>query len=120
VSEVPDIAWDLVEVADKPLTIIYDKARNLPGNLVAEDGTIAIRITREKFSQELCRMMRVPVVSTSANVSGEPTPRNFFEISDEILNAVDFVVDFRREEEVLPSPSSIIKLGTKGQVKVIR
>ncbi len=120
VSEVPDIAWDLVEVADKPLTIIYDKVRNLPENLVAEDGSIAIRITKEKFSQELCRMMRVPVVSTSANVSGEPTPRNFFEISDEILNAVDFVVDFRREEEVLPLPSSIIKLGTKGQVKVIR
>ena len=120
VSEVPEIAWDLIDVADKPLTIIYDKARNLPENLVAEDGSIAIRITKEKFSQELCRMMRVPVVSTSANVSGEPTARNFFEISDEILNAVDFVVDYRREEEVLPQPSSIIKLGTKGQVKVIR
>ena len=120
VSEVPEIAWDLIDVADKPLTIIYDKARNLPENLVAEDGSIAMRITKEKFSQELCRMMRVPVVSTSANVSGEPTARNFFEISDEILNAVDFVVDYRREEEVLPQPSSIIKLGSKGQVKVIR
>lgn len=120
VREVPDIAWDLIEVADKPLTIIYDNAKNLPDNLVAEDGSIAIRITKERFSQELCRMMRVPVVSTSANVSGEPTARNFFEISDEILNAVDFVVDYRREEEILPAPSSIIKLGSKGQVKVIR
>ena len=78
VREVPDIAWDLIEVADKPLTIIYDGAKNLPENLVAEDGSIAIRITRERFSQELCKMMRVPVVSTSANVSGEPTPRTFF------------------------------------------
>lgn len=120
VREVPDIAWDLIDVADKPLTIIYDNAKNLPDNLVADDGSIAIRITKERFSQELCRMMRVPVVSTSANVSGEPTARNFFEISDEILNAVDFVVDYRREEEILPAPSSIIKLGSKGQVKVIR
>ena len=120
VRDVPEIAWDLIEVADKPLTIIYDNAKNLPDNLVAEDGSIAIRITKEQFSQQLCRMMRVPVVSTSANVSGEPTPRNFFEISDEILNAVDFIVDYRREEEVLPQPSSIIKLGSKGQVKVIR
>ena len=117
VRDIPDVAWDLIEVADKPLTIIYDNARNLPDNLVAEDGSIAIRITKEQFSQQLCRMMRVPVVSTSANVSGEPTPRNF---SDEILNAVDFIVDYRREEEVLPQPSSIIKLGSKGQVKVIR
>lgn len=120
VRDVPEIAWDLLEVADKPLTIIYDNARNLPENLIAEDGTIAIRVTREQFSQELCRAMRVPIVSTSANISGEPTPRNFFEISDEILNAVDFVVDYRREDEILPAPSSIIKLGSKGQVKVIR
>ena len=120
VREVPDMAWSLVELADKPLTIIYDGARNLAGNLIAEDGSVAIRVTEERFSKALFRRMHVPVVSTSANVSGEPTPKNFSEISQAIVGAVDYVVRYRQDDTAKPNPSSIIKLGINGEVKVIR
>lgn len=120
VREVPDLAWSLIELTDKPLTIIYDGARNLAGNLIAEDGSVAIRVTEERFSKALCGRMHVPVVSTSANVSGEPTPKNFSEISQAIVGAVDYVVRYRQDDTVKPNPSSIIKLGINGKVKVIR
>lgn len=120
VREVPDLAWSLIELADKPLTIIYDGARNLADNLIAEDGSVAIRITQERFSKALCGRMHVPVVSTSANVSGEPTPKNFSEISQAIVGAVDYVVRYRQDDTAKPNPSSIIKLGINGEVKVIR
>ncbi len=119
-AEVPDMAWDLIEVSEKPLTIIYDKARQVAENLIAEDGTLAIRVTKEKFSQELCRRFRKAIVSTSANVSGESSPQNFSQISDIIKNGVDYIVGFRQEELSNPKPSSIIKLGLDGQVKIIR
>nr|WP_297161362.1 L-threonylcarbamoyladenylate synthase [uncultured Dysgonomonas sp.] len=119
-TEVPDMAWDLIEVSEKPLTIIYDKARHVAKNLIAEDGTLAIRVTQEKFSQELCKRFRKAIVSTSANVSGEPSPQNFSQISDIIKNGVDYIVGFRQEELSNPKPSSIIKLGLDGQVKIIR
>lgn len=119
-DEVPDMAWDLIEVSEKPLTIIYDKARYVAENLIAEDGTLAIRVTKEKFSQELCRRFRKAIVSTSANVSGEPSPQNFSQISETIKNGVDYIVGFRQEESSNPKPSSIIKLGLGGQIKVIR
>lgn len=120
VDRVPDIAWDLIEVTDKPLTIIYDNARNLASNLIAEDGSLAIRVTEEAFSKELCKRFRKAIVSTSANVSGEPSPANFSEISDVIKNGVDYVVNFRREEKTKSKSSSIIKLGASGEIKVIR
>lgn len=120
VREVPEVAWDLVELAEKPLTIIYPGARNLASNLVAEDGSIGIRLTREAFSRSLCERFRKAIVSTSANVSGAPSPKNFSEISPEILNGVDYVVNFRREETAPAAPSSIIKLGLNGQVQIIR
>ena len=116
VDDVPTVAWDLT----KPLTIKYDGARNLASNLIAEDGSVGIRVTTETFSKELCFRFRKAIVSTSANISGEPAPAVFSEISDEIKNAVDYVVDFRREETGHPKPSSIIKLGRGGVVKVIR
>lgn len=118
--EVPSLAWDLIDMSDKPLTIVYDKARNLASNLIADDGSIAIRVTQEKFSQELCRRFRKAIVSTSANVSGSKSPQNFSEISDEIKNGVDYVVNFRQDEVSNPKPSSIIKLGTGGEIKIIR
>lgn len=120
VETVPDAAWQLTDVADKPITIIYDKAKALAPNIVAEDGSIAIRVTKEAFSQALCAAMRLPVVSTSANISGRPTASSFNEISDEILNAVDFIVEYRRNDTSHPQPSSIIKLGNNGEVKIIR
>jgi len=120
VSEVPDIAWDLIEVADKPLTIIFSNAKNLSRHLLAEDGSIGIRVTQEEFSQKLCRQFGKPLVSTSANVSGEVFPSNFFEISDAIKNGVDYIVKYRQEDVREVQPSSIIKLGTGGLVQVIR
>ncbi len=120
VKDVPAVAWDLIELATRPLTIIYDEARNLAPNLLAEDGSVGIRVTREAFSKQLCFRFRKPVVSTSANASGEPSPANYGEISEEIRQAVDYVVQARQEETGRPRPSGIIKLGKGGEVKVIR
>ena len=120
VENVPEVAWQLIEVAERPLTIIYDGARNLAPNLLAEDGSVGIRITREEFSKNLCMRMRRPIVSTSANISGEPSPQSFADISSEILSAVDYVCTSRREEKQNPPASNIIKLGAGGEVKVIR
>lgn len=120
VQEVPAVAWDLIEMTTKPLTIIYDGARNLAPNLVADDGSVGIRVTDEAFSKELCFRFRKAVVSTSANISGQPSPAVFSEISEEIKDAVDYIVDFRRDETGHPKPSSIIKLGSGGEIKIIR
>ncbi|GAB6007935.1 L-threonylcarbamoyladenylate synthase [Dysgonomonas reticulitermitis] len=120
IEDVPDVAWDLIELADKPLTIIYDKARNVASNLIAEDGSLAIRITKETFSQGLCNRFRKALVSTSANISGEPSPTNFSEISDEIKNSVDYIVQYRQDDTAKAKASSIIKLGKSGEIKIIR
>ena len=120
VQDVPSVAWDLIELTTKPLTVIYDGARNLAPNLLAEDGSVGIRVTNEEFSNQLCFRFRKAIVSTSANISGQPAPAVFSEISEEIKQAVDYVVDYRREETGHPKPSSIIKLGRTGEVKVIR
>lgn len=120
VEDVPDIALDLIELADKPLTIIYDGARNVAPNLLADDGSLAIRVTNEKFSQALCQRFRKALVSTSANISGEPAPANFSEISEDIKNGVDYIVNYRREDMIKSKASGIIKLGRTGEVKVIR
>lgn len=120
VSEIPDIAWDLIEVADKPLTIIYSNAKNLAKNLLGEDGSVGIRVTNEEFSRRLCESFRKPLVSTSANVSGEPSPANFSEISEEVKNGVDYIVGYRQDDTQKASPSNIIKLGAGGLVQIIR
>ena len=104
----------------KPLTIIYPNARHLAQNLVAEDGSIGIRITNEPFSQALCAQLRKPLVSTSANISGQPTARFYHEISREILDGADYVCCFRREDETPHQPSSIIKVNTDGTFLIIR
>ena len=113
VQDVPEVAWDLIELADKPLTIIYSGARNLAPNLLAEDGSVGIRVTSEAFSKRLCQQFRKAIVSTSANVSGQPSPGN-------IKSAVDYIVGYRQEETGRPKPSSIIKLGKGGVIKIIR
>ena len=120
VQDVPEVAWDLIELADKPLTIIYSGARNLAPNLLAEDGSVGIRVTSEEFSKRLCQQFRKAIVSTSANVSGQPSPQNFSEISEDIKAAVDYIVDYRREETTQAKPSSIIKLDKGGVIKIIR
>ena len=120
VNDIPEVAWDLIEVAERPLTIIFDHARNLAPNLLAEDGSAGIRITKEEFSKNLCMRMKRAIVSTSANISGEPSPNCFADISPEILQAVDYVCTSRRNETHNPPASNIIKLGSGGEVKVIR
>lgn len=120
VKEVPEICWQLIDAAVNPLTIIYDDATGVAPNLVSEDGSLGIRITGEKFSRMLCERMRSPIVSTSANISGKPTPHNFYEISNDIIEGVDYVCKFRQKERGSSIPSNIIKI-TKGNiVKVIR
>ena len=118
--EVPDVAYELLEVNDKPMTIIYPNAKNLAKNLIAQDRTIGIRITSEAFTKALLYRFRKPIVSTSANISGEPSPKCFAEISDAVKSAVDYVVDFRQEETSNPAPSSIINLGVGGEIQIIR
>ena len=120
VQEVPDVAWDLIELADSPLTVIYSGARNVAPNLLAEDGSVGIRITQEEFSHKLCERFRKPLVSTSANVSGAPSPANFSEISETIKSGVDYIVRYRQEDLSKAAPSHIIKLGAGGLVKIIR
>lgn len=121
VKDLPGLAWDLIELSEKPLTIIYQGAKNLAANLIAEDGSVAIRISREAFSQGLCKAFRKAIVSTSANISGMPAPGCFKDISGEIVSAVDYVVDYRRNEPAGKArPSSIISLGKGGEIKIIR
>ena len=105
VKDIPEIAWQLIDVAVNPMTIIYDHPIGVADSLRAEDGSLGIRITSEKFSRMLCERMRGPVVSTSANISGKPTPRTFSEISSEIKNGVDYVCRFRRTEKASSKPS---------------
>lgn len=122
VDEVPEVALELIDVAVRPLTIVYDGARTPPlaPELVAPDGSIGIRVTSEEFSRRLCRAFRKPLVSTSANISGQPTPTCFAEISGKILSAADYVATSRRNEAPGAQPSSVIKLGNNGLVKIIR
>lgn len=120
VDQVPEIAYDLIEYSDKPLTIIYDGARNLASNLMAEDGSIGIRITKEEFSSKLCERFKKAIVSTSANISGAPSPANFDEVSEEIKKSVDYIVNYRQDDLTKAKPSGIIKLGRNCEVKVIR
>lgn len=118
--EVPSIAWDIIDVSTKPLTIIYPGARNLAENIISPDETIAIRVTNELFSQTLCSRLRKPIVSTSANISEQPSPRYFSEIDKAIIDGVDYVVKYRQDDRQKHEPSGIIQLGVGGEIKIIR
>ena len=120
VRNVPAVAWDLLDAAIKPTTVILADATNLAPNLIAEDGSIALRITREAFSHELCYRFQKAIVSTSANISGEPAAQNYRDISEEIINSVDYVCWSRRQEHKPHTPSSIIRLKPDGEVTIIR
>lgn len=120
VEEVPEMAWELIDVSDKPLTIIYPDAKNLAANLLAADKSIGIRVSTEVFSKTLCAQFRRPIVSTSANESGKPTPVNFKTISQEIKDAVDYIINYRQDDVSETKPSSIIKLGKGNLFQIIR
>ena len=127
IADIPDAAWQLLDCSNdandemmKPLTIIYPGARNLAPNLIAEDGSIGIRITNETFSKALCEQLRHPIVSTSANISGHPSAPFFAEIEQAMLDGADYVCRFRREDDCPHEPSSIIKINSDGSFKIIR
>lgn len=120
VRNAPEVAWSVMELATKPTTVIFDNAVNLASNLIAEDGSIAMRITKEEFSKELCYRFQKPIVSTSANISGQPAAENYCDISEELLNAVDYVCFSRRQEHKPHTPSSIIKIKNNGEINIIR
>ncbi len=119
VKQVPDVAYDIMDLATKPTTIVFDHPKGIASNLVAEDNTLAIRVASDQFCQRMIQKFGKPIVSTSANISGMPTPKDFDSVSQEILKGVDYVVNLPLENKNTP-PSSIIKLGNDGQVRVIR
>jgi len=119
VEEIPEVAYDILKYAVQPTTIIFDDPIRVAENLIAEDNTLAFRVTEDEFCKKLLRKFRRPIVSTSANISGQKTPGSFKEISKEILEGVDYVVNLHRTKKS-EKPSAIIKLGKDGAVKIIR
>lgn len=120
VDDIPDIAGQLIELSEEPLTIIYDGAKNIAKELIATDGSVGIRVTKEDFTRELCLRLGSVLVSTSANISGEKSPSIFKEISDEIKQGVDYIVKYRQNESESYKPSHIIKITEGGEFKILR
>ncbi|AWM12696.1 threonylcarbamoyl-AMP synthase [Flavobacterium sediminis] len=118
-NEIPQVAWDIWDNTKKPTTLILDKPKNIAKNLIADDNTLGIRLVSEPFCYKLMERMRKPLVSTSANISGQPAPKSFQEISPEIIKGVDYVVNLHRDK-ICDKPSTIIKLTLDSQVKIIR
>jgi L-threonylcarbamoyladenylate synthase len=120
VKEVPEIAWQLMEVSDTPITIVYQGVVNLAKNIIGNDDTIGIRVVKDEFCKKLIAKLNQPLVSTSANISGQLSPGIFKEISDEVKNGVDYIVKWRQNDIHKACPSSIIKVGLRGEIEVIR
>ncbi len=120
VSEIPDVAYDLIEYAENPLTIVFSGAKNLAPGVINADGSVGIRIIKHQFCEQLIQRFRKPVTSTSANISGEPAPLVFSDISEDILKAVDYVVDWEQDLDIPKKPSAIMKLSANGQFSFIR
>jgi len=118
-KDIPEVAWQILDLSERPTTLILDKPRNVAKNIIAEDNTLGVRIVTEPFCFKLMERMKKPLVSTSANISGMFTPKTFKEISPEIIKGVDYVVNLQHDK-VCKNPSTIIKLGLDSQVKVIR
>lgn len=119
VQEVPEVAWDIIDNVDSPTTIIYPNSKNLPENLISEDGSIAIRIVKDGFIHEVLKRFKKPIVSTSVNLSGQPSALEIKNVDDKILKAVGHVVNLPAQNKTGKS-SSIIKIGLKGEVEIIR
>jgi L-threonylcarbamoyladenylate synthase len=120
VTDVPDIAYDLIDFAEKPLTIIFSGARNLAAGIIHQDGTAGIRIVKHDFCRQLISRLRKPLVSTSANLSGEPTPGNFSQVSQEVILGVDYVVNLQQNDRSINGPSAIMRLESDGRFSFIR
>ena len=118
-KDIPEVAWQILDLSEKPTTLILDKPRNVAPNIIADDQSLAVRIVKEPFCYKLMERMKRPLVSTSANISGQPTPKSFKEISPEIIKGVDYVVNLHREK-ICDKPSTIIKLSLDSKVQIIR
>lgn len=118
--DVPEMAWEIMDLSEKPVTVIYEKSEGLPKELLAEDGSIGIRVVKNDFCKKLITKLNKPLVSTSANFSGEKSPMKFSDISDEIKNAVDYIVEDEQDLASEFSGSSIMKIWKDGRIKVIR
>lgn len=118
-KDIPETAWQIMDLSEKPTTIILDKPRNVAKNIISSDNSLGIRLVKEPFCFKLMERMKKPLVSTSANISGQPTPKSFKEISPEIINGVDYIVNLHKDK-IAGKPSTIIKLTLDNQVKVIR
>ncbi len=118
-KDIPEVAWQLIDLSEKPTTLILDNPRNVAANLISQDKSLGIRIVKEPFCFKLMEKMRKPLVSTSANISGQPTPIAFKDISPEIIKGVDYVVNLHHDK-IGGKPSTIIKLTNDSQVKIIR
>ena len=119
VKDVPELAWDLIDISEKPTTIIYTEGNHLAKNMLASDNSIAIRMVKEGFAHQLAFNYRKPIVSTSANISGASTPLSFDEISNEIKNNVDFITN-KQFDKGNKKPSALIKLGLHGEIEILR
>lgn len=118
--DVPQMAWEIIDISEKPVTIVYDNPRGLPQSLLAKDGSIGIRLVKDKFCKDLIFRLNRPLVSTSANFSGEKSPMKFADINSEIVQAVDYAVPNDRERISKWKASSVIKISTDNQVKILR
>ncbi|MFZ4465192.1 MAG: L-threonylcarbamoyladenylate synthase [Bacteroidales bacterium] len=120
VKDVPPVAYDLIKNAANPISIVFPGAMNLAKNAIGPDGTVCIRVTRSEFCQEVVRNLGVAIASTSANISGEPTPLSFSQVSPEIIASVDHVVGLYQDELSIPKASTIIRLLSNGQFEILR
>lgn len=118
--DVPEMAWQIIDLSEKPVTIVYENPRNLPKEILAEDGSIGIRLVKDDFCKKLIGKLNKPLVSTSANFSGDKSPLKFSDISQELIDAVDYAVEENRESVSKYSGSSVIKIWSDGRVKVLR
>lgn len=118
--DVPEMAWEIIDLSEKPITIVYESAKNLPPEILAEDGSIGIRLVKDDFCRQLISKLNKPLVSTSANFSGEKSPMKFSDINPEIISLVDFAAEENREKVSEYSGSSVIKIWKDGRIKVLR
>lgn len=120
VNDIPEVAYELIEYADRPLTIVYSKAKNLAENAIADDGSVGIRIVRHPFCEQLLQRFRKPIISTSANISGDVSPSSFHDISEQIRSGVDYVVEYGQQEKGDGKSSTVMKLDPSGKFEFLR
>lgn len=120
VNDIPEVAYEMIEATDRPLTIVYSNAKNLPDNVTAEDGSIGIRIVNHPFCQQLLQRFKKPIVSTSANISGGDTANTFDDIDQQIIDGVDYVVEFGQQDDTVSPPSMVMKIDPSGMFKFLR